>query len=90
MFITEHLEGRIHYETDKVVCFNIHIKPQYDLERSFVNQVLLSLVNKHIIYIPTNIVIPKSYLSLSADKFGNEVYEGINEYLEMRKSLEID
>lgn len=89
MFRTEHLEGRLLYETDKVVCINIHLNVNYDCRNRFISQVLLSLVNKKNIYFPSTINLNSS-IFLTKEDFTAEVDEGISQYLDYRKKLELD
>jgi len=88
MFRTEHFEGRLLYETDKVVCINVHINTNYDPNCIFVTQVLLSLVNKKPYFYLMS--MRSATFSLTEDDFSTEIYSGIEMYLKNRQLLELD
>ena len=85
MFLTEHLEGRIHYETNQVVCFNIYLKPSIAKD-FFVCQALLSLVNGSRSYVPTMVVV-NNIITFDSATIAKEISEGISNYIEIRKEL---
>ena len=90
MFLTEHLEGRLRYETDKVVCIDIHINTNYSNgdNLSFLGQALLSLVNKQYVYTISS--FSTNGYSVSNKDLCTEVDEWIKQYLQTRKVLELD
>ena len=92
MFITEHLEGRIRYETDKVVCIDVYVNPSYSQERLFLSQVLFSLVNNRAHFLDLNFSLQdgKCTFSMKGADYEKEIKEGIEQYLQIRKDLEID
>lgn len=88
MFRTEHFEGRLRYETNKVVCIDMHINANYDPNCTFVTQVLISLVNNKSIFYPAS--MNNSLFSLTVDEFSKEVNLGISTYLKHRQKLGLD
>lgn len=90
MFLTEHLEGRLRYETDKVVCIDIYINSNYSQERNFISQVLLSLANKKIHFFSFNLKKGNYTDFITSTDYENEISEGIQQYLKTRKELELD
>lgn len=93
MFRTYHLNCRIRYETDKVVCIDVYANKRiYDStpmisEGEFITQVLLSLVNKQYHYDNSlNDLLSPAGLN----DFNKEFQQGINRYLEAREILELD
>lgn len=90
MFTTEHLEGRIVYETDKVVYIHVFVKPQYIIgcdSNQYITQLLISLVNTKYSCIDTS--FRNTLFYLSEDKLKEEIAEGVSKYLEVRKTLGI-
>lgn len=87
MFNTKHLEGRIVYETDNVVCINVFVKADYTSDRNeiFMTQLLVSLVVRSISFLPSSISIAN--LVLSEEDFKKELYAGVRQYLKTRKIL---
>ena len=85
MFLTEHLEGRLRYETDKVVCFDIYLNPSISKDY-FVSQALLSLVNGCRAYSPM-IVPVNNTITLDSTTIAKEISEGISNYIDIRKEL---
>ena len=99
MFKTRCLEGRLRYETDKVVCIDIyahqnlyHFTSSLTFEKGeFITQVLLSLVNKKYHYIESS---KFDYISKTCNgepiNVPKEINEGIISYLKLRERLELD
>lgn len=92
MFKTEHLEGRLLYETEKVVCFNIHASINIEPSRPFLVQCLLSLVNYTSSFHPVSFdyEIGGNTYHFTEENFKEEIEEGIKSYVKTRKDLGID
>lgn len=87
MFSTEHLEGRLRYETDKVVCIDVYSKTK---ARPFMCQVLLSLVNKTAQFIKCELISEYTSYAFTEEDFIKEVKDGVKQYLQIREDLELD
>ena len=90
MFITEHIQGKLVYETEKVVYIHVFLKPQYTTNcdsNVYITQLLISLVNMNYSCVDTS--IKNSHIYLSENMLKEEIAEGVSKYLEMRKMLEI-
>lgn len=86
MFRTEHLEGRLLYETNDVVCINVFINSNHIRgESPYLFQVLVSLKTNSYSYFGGSF----SYgtLSLSKENVDKELREGISQYFRIRKEL---
>lgn len=79
MFTTEHLQGRMLYETEKVVCINVYLKPQYAPTKDYyLCQVLISLVNTQYVSTDVELVLSNSdFLFLSQNVIRQEISEGV-------------
>lgn len=89
MFSTKHLEGRIRYETDKVVCIDVYCKPQFLSERPFFTQILFSIINKQYSFLDASLW-GKNGAIMSEKEIRDEIAEGIQQYINIRKKLELD
>ena len=92
MFVTDYLEGRIIYETEKVVCFNVHLASVVNQSRPFMAQVLFSLVNGKYNVPKASFYITKGddTFQFTEKDFENELDKGIALYKEARKELGLD
>lgn len=89
MFRTEHLEGRLLYETDEAVCINVFISRKYtNNEDVFLTQIIFSLVNGKYISYDTSFTFPDG-TQFTYEEFSEEVTEGLVKYGNMRRSLEL-
>ncbi len=85
MFTTEHFEGRMRYETDKVACIDVYVQPPFDADRPFVVQVYVSLST-------CKCAIPKLPISfgknfLTGDQVNQELNEGVKQFFKIREDL---
>lgn len=89
MFRTEHLEGRLLYETDKVVCINVFINRRYSKnEDKFLSQVLISLVNGRFKSHGTGFhLLSDNDFLFTKEDFARELNEGLNQYATIRREL---
>lgn len=85
MFSTKHLEGRLRYETDKVVCIDVHIKSYYLSAQPFVTQVLISLINGESTFFAPG--YNNIDFSITSEDVLKEINEGILQYACYRKKL---
>ena len=101
MFLTEHLEGRLRYETDKVVCIDVYARKDLRLinldfkEGDFVTQVLLSLITKqHHLTLSAELYLNKAFAIQNhidgQEALFKELFEGLDSYLKVRKNLGLD
>lgn len=85
MFSTEHLVGRLRYETEQVVCFDVYLKPHLAKDY-FVCQALLSLVNGSRASTAT-IVVVDNIITLDYATISKEISTGITDYINLREEL---
>ena len=89
MFTTEHFEGRMRYETDKVACIDVHIQPTFDDECSFAFQVYIALDTREwaATYSPVTFANGFSSVTLTGSQVRAEIEQGVSEFLQIRKNL---
>ena len=87
MFSTEHLEGRMVYETNKIACINVYAQPTYDPNRTFLVQLLVSLINYK--YINSSVPVSFGPSALSREDINKEIKEGVEQYHKNRMFLEL-
>ena len=88
MFRTEYLEGRLRYETEQVVCFDVYLNSNIAKD-FFVCQALLSLVNRRIAHnSPSEVVYYNTVLN--GTTIFVEIQNGIHDYITIRKNLALD
>ena len=89
MFTTEHFEGRMCYETDKVACIDVHIRPNFDDERPFAFQVYIALDTRNwaVTNTPLTLVNGFSSVTLTGLQVHEEIEQGVLKFLQIRKDL---
>lgn len=85
MFATEHFEGRMRYETDKIACIDVYAQPTFDVNRPFVVQVYVAL-NTCKCTIP-EVSISFGETSLTKTHVRQELNEGVEQFFKMRENL---
>ncbi len=89
MFTTEHFEGRMRYETDKVACIDVYIQPKFDDKRPFAFQVYIALDTRKWggTYGPVTLTNRFPWVFLTDFEVCAEIEQGVSEFLQMRQDL---
>ena len=89
MFATEHFEGRMRYETDKVACIDVYIQPKFDDKRPFAFQVYIALDTRNwaVTNSPVTFVNGFSSVTLTGLQVHEEIEQGVLKFLQIRKDL---
>lgn len=85
MFATEHFEGRMRYETDKIACIDVYVQPSFDVNRPFLGQIYIALSTCK--WVMHEVPISLGEIFLTGTHIRQEFNEGVEQFLKIRKNL---
>lgn len=95
MFVTSNFMGRLQYETDEVVCINVHVSPNIlvgtynSLSTPVISQILLNKKTKTFVFNDFSIDL-SSGKNLNSISSKDEMSKIVDEYYIARKKLQLE